>query len=509
MIPNEQQSNIIEYEGNALSINSGAGTGKTSVLVEYALKRPNIPMLYVCYNEAIQKEAKKKFPANVKCITGHAMAFAVFGVKYNHKLVNNYRLTLVKNFVETKSWEVATNCLKALNNFLNSNSTDFVDKHASFIPGTSQKAKQLRKITLGFAKKMWIAAIDVNSDFPVSHDVYLKLYCLSEANLSRWFGVILFDEAQDANPVISGFILRNKCRFILVGDRNQQLYRFRNAENALKNFEKEKNADVMFMTKSFRFGPSVAQMANYILQHTSKVSGEEQPPMEGNPSIQDVVVDSVLPKELNKKHTRLHRTVQGVFDTGINNIHRKIYWIGGIEKYNLQELLDVYFLSINDKKSIVRKKLIVDYKSYEIYKESAEGSNDFGMKRIIKIIKEHGDSVISKVKLLKKNSVSSEKDADLTIGTVHRSKGLEWPFVILDDDFKDLLDDSANYSKDYIIDELNILYVAITRAQKKLKINKIAADIMRLYISNDGNKNTFKRIKSDSKPTFNKVKIAT
>lgn len=505
---NEQQKQAVEYKGNALSINSGAGTGKTSVLEGYARANLQTPMLYVCYNEAIQKEAKDRFPPNVKCVTGHAMAFAIVGKLYSHKLVDNYRLTTIKDFIKTKSWEVASNCLTVFNNYLSSDDEEFNDSHAKFMRGQTQKDKQLKKITIGFARKLWLAATDKENAFPLSHDVYLKMYCLSEPNLSRWFGVILFDEAQDANPVIAGFLFRNKCKMILVGDQHQQLYRFRNAINAMKHFEEELNADVLIMNKSFRFGPSVAVVASAILKYKSTIVGCPEFPIEGNSNISDFVTDKLTPKELEATHTKLHRTVQGVFDTAINNIHRKIFWVGGIGKYNLQELLDVYHLSVGDKKLVKRKKLLVDYKSYDIYKESAEGANDFGMKRIIGIIKDHGKTIVSKVNLLNKNAVRNIKYADLVISTAHRSKGLEWPFVVLADDFADLFKEDLKLSTDSIGDELNLLYVACTRAQKTLLINDVVKNIIDLYGENkNGKSKSFQRVKTNEKPVFNRVKI--
>ncbi|WP_240351889.1 ATP-binding domain-containing protein, partial [Pectobacterium brasiliense] len=57
------------------------------------------------------------------------------------------------------------------------------------------------------------------------------------------------------------------------------------------------------------------------------------------------------------------------------------------------------------------------------------------------------------------------------VSTAHRSKGLEWDTVILNDDFSDitdpLLSDAAR------TDETNLLYVATTRARKILVRNEL------------------------------------
>ncbi|STE83716.1 helicase/Zfx/Zfy transcription activation region domain-containing protein [Escherichia coli] len=71
-----------------------------------------------------------------------------------------------------------------------------------------------------------------------------------------------------------------------------------------------------------------------------------------------------------------------------------------------------------------------------------------------------------KLKLLREHTVTCEKDADITVSTAHRSKGLEWPVVILDEDFADITDPLM--PEDERRDETNLLYVAVTRARKTL-----------------------------------------
>ncbi|NMS31050.1 UvrD-helicase domain-containing protein, partial [Vibrio parahaemolyticus] len=98
---------------------------------------------------------------------------------------------------------------------------------------------------------------NVQDPFPTVHDCYLKQYQLGMPNLSRRYTTILFDEAQDANPVTSSIVLQQNCKVILVGDRHQQIYRFRGANNALDSKELM-NADQLYLTHSFRFGPNVS-----------------------------------------------------------------------------------------------------------------------------------------------------------------------------------------------------------------------------------------------------------
>ena len=64
------QAAIDAFEtGGTVVIHAGAGTGKTSTLRRLSASRPEAKGLYVPYNKAIQIEAEKSFPHNIKMPT--------------------------------------------------------------------------------------------------------------------------------------------------------------------------------------------------------------------------------------------------------------------------------------------------------------------------------------------------------------------------------------------------------------------------------------------------------
>jgi superfamily I DNA/RNA helicase len=471
--PTPQQDNIINFDGDYLLVMSGAGTGKTSVLVEYAKANPRVRMLYVCYNKAIKLEAVRKFPKNVVCRTLHSIAWKMKGVALQHKIKQGMRLGDIKRLINTNDWNIAREIETVFNNYLCSASSKIGKEHATFINPKTSRQEQRQSLIIAAAERVWQAAIDPNSEFPATHDVYLKLYCLDRPSMHKWFGTILFDEAQDANPVVSDWVYGQKTRFIVVGDSHQQLYRWRGAENSMEDFRAAKRAVTMIMNKSFRFGPTVAKTATMLLDYKSETTGSAPFPIEGNEAINDVV-RLILPMSMiNDPHTRLHRTVSATLATAMNFIHKKVHWIGGIESYNLQEILDVYYFSQGMKNKVQRKKLLVDFNNFHEYKRAADDSEDMEMRRICKLIDDHSDAIPAKLARLRKNEAKDEVYADVTIGTAHRAKGLEWDTVVLADDFPDLLDPDLDMDPKEIADELNLLYVACTRAMKNLQINDI------------------------------------
>lgn len=87
-----------------------------------------------------------------------------------------------------------------------------------------------------------------------------------------------------------------------------------------------------------------------------------------------------------------------------------------------------------------------------------------------------------KLAIMRRQVVTHEKEAQVTVSTAHRSKGLEWPVVMLSEDFTDITDPLL--SQDERQDETNLLYVAVTRARRTLVLN----ELMR-WLSDEGGKN--------------------
>lgn len=480
----KQQQKGVDYNGHALAIMAGAGTGKTHLLRGFASAKPTEKMIYICYNKSIQFEAEEKFRnnPNVMCRTLHGMAYSRYGAPLMHKLTSNIRLfVIMEAFKLNRQWDMARHIYQAFNNYLSSGDETLGKKHIEFLPFVTSNQKKYAQKIINYATKMWMFAKDPENPFPATHDVYLKLYCLEPPELHKWFDWILFDEAQDANRVVSTFILKQSCKKVVVGDEHQQLYRWRGAENAIQEFIAKEKADTLVINMSFRFGPKVGQLATSILDYKSKRTKSSPFPIKGNPDIEDEV-STLLPPSLLKSnhHARLHRTVMGTLKTALKFIDKKIYWVGGINKYNLDNLLDVFYLKNDNKTKIKNKKLLVDYKSYNDYKNAANATSDFEMLRTIKLVDEHQSALPAKLAKLKKNSIDDESKSDLTISTVHSSKGLEWEIVIIDDDFRDLLDHKIKFENNDVQDELNLLYVAITRSMKYLQINNLILGIIKL-----------------------------
>lgn len=478
-----EQEKIINYTGSLLVVKAFAGTGKTSTLINYAKKHDEKKLLYIAFNRAIRDEASQKFPKNVDCKTAHQVAYAVYGRKYRHKLEHNITNWQIAECLPSVDGKLFNLIKKTLNNFLASSDPYVLIGHVrEDVDEESSSAERLpsnhqiidSEEIASFVELIWEKMKDVDSKVPMTHDGYLKLYQLSQPDLSISYDAIMIDEAQDITPVVNAIVLAQKATLIYVGDPHQQIYRWRGAENAM-DYKILKEAEHLNLTNSFRFGPTIAMIANAILEYKG-----EQLSIIGRGGEDRVL--KTIPRE-EKPYTIISRTVADVVNNArlaIQN-NQKVYWVGGIESYSILSLLDIYWFSMKTEDKIVDRTILQRYESYDQYVSQAEESKDTGMLRNIKIINEVQD-VPSFIQKLRKLTVTKENQADVILTTAHRSKGLEWRTVMISDDYPELyhlVDKPSALS-----DELNLLYVASTRATKHLIVNSTIKKILARVIEN-------------------------
>ena len=457
-----EQAAVIGWAGHRLVVSAFAGTGKTSTLVRYALANPDSRMLYLAYNRAVRDEAEQKFPFNVECRTSHQLAWPNFGRHYQRRLAGNLRITDAARQLNTRYWPLARMAVTTLSAFLCSADTEISLQH---LPAEDEYSGLSAEKILTAAQLLWRESARQDGTLPVTHDVYLKLYQLSLPDLSERWQTLLFDEAQDANPVTQALVLTQTCNVVLVGDRHQQIYRFRGAENAL-DAPLLAGADRLFLTHSFRFGPAVARVANLLLARQG-----EAHQVVGNGG-EDCVVES-LPEEAEQGHRAiLSRTVAGVIGAALQASldGKKVFWVGGIDGYKTGELEDLFWFSADLPERMQSPQLGRDYRDFDEYATVARATRDAEMNQALRLLDQYFP-LPQKLQVMREHAVTDECQAQVTVSTAHRSKGLEWPVVMLDDDFADITDPLMTAAER--TDETNLLYVAVTRARHMLVINAL------------------------------------
>ena len=230
-LTNEQSNAARAISANkSCKIQAPAGSGKTLSLLSGARKLSGYG-LNLSFNKSIAIQAAKKFPSNIMCKTGHSLAFGTIGYKYSKRLqkitggslANSFDIGKISHF--RTSANKGYHILETIRNYCYSSDKNIEVWHVPkiIIKVESSMYKRLVENIKYFSTLVWQEMIDVNSTIPITHDVYLKLWALSKPILRKNF--ILFDEAQDANPVMLDVIMNQKnTQLVFVGDTFQQIY---------------------------------------------------------------------------------------------------------------------------------------------------------------------------------------------------------------------------------------------------------------------------------------------
>lgn len=465
----EEQLAIVESDAELLKVNAFAGTGKTSTLVEYAKARPKKRMLYLAFNKAIQTEAQSRFPSNVRSVTSHALAYRDFGSKYQHKLTPNLKANQIAQALDLGGkYQMQPHFALLAGQHINAAlvrffaSTDAVvgEAHVNMPAAQVTDSPYDAALIAALTQQLWNKMQSTGDDsVGMLHDGYLKLYQLSSPKLN--YDHILFDESQDANPCTLDFVSKQNAHKVFVGDAHQSIYLFRGAVNAMQEIEATQE---LALTGSFRFGKYVAETANTLLYH---MKGETRRIRGLGPQ------DELAPVVRSQQHAIICRSNASVFDEAVvsMSLGRKVAFVGGPGSYTFDKVADTYKLSTGELGSI-RDPYIRSFGTMENLEAFAETTDDRELNSMARVVKKYGREIPMLIKAIKNSCVEQDK-SHVTLTTAHKSKGLEWEQVRLTDDYVELLNKQGNMQSptDVRADELNILYVAATRAKKRLEVN--------------------------------------
>lgn len=480
----KEQHDIINSTGNII-INAVAGSGKTTTIIEYAKARPKkSKILYLAFNKSVKLEAAKKFNTlgldNVKVETAHSLAYkhVVFQNNYNIK-AHGYKTHEIAELLGLRStrekhaeYIVANHINKFVTYFCNSDKLKVQDLNYLDILSDS-KAKTFVKTFYKYIEKqtrLLLSKMD-KGEIEITHDFYLKKFQISNPILP--FDYILFDEGQDASPVMLDIFFKQRATKVIVGDTHQQIYSWRHAVNSL---EKAKFKTYRLST-SFRFNRDIANLAGEILKWKTHLYKYEPVLINGKGSSKGF-----------KSRAILARTNLGLLYKAIENVvERKkvnhIYFEGNINSYTYADdgasLYDVLNLYNNIRKRI-KDKLIREMKDLNDLEEYIKKTDDLQLSMMVDIVKEYGNDIPEILKTIKRMHVEDDEKekAEVIFSTVHRCKGMEYDIVQIVNDFiteKKLIklktDREEEIDKAKLNEEINLLYVAITRTKNRIHMS--------------------------------------
>lgn len=475
--PTQEQQAICEARGRIVKANAFAGTGKSSTLEFLAKAYPEQRWLYVAFNRAIQQEAAARFPSNVQARTGHSLGYASKGRIYGavkDKLGNDLKPFHVIPMLASRLRSIPPEShnlyggrvIEAIKAFLTSADPDMTLKHVALGESPVEKKHFDKNQVLDDAQKIWSAMCDPGHAMPMTHDGYLKLYQLSAPRLN--FDGIMLDEAQDTNPVLQSIVGAHPGRVFYVGDRHQSIYAFRGAANAMEDIK----ADAEFgLTGSFRFGQAVAGVANQLL-------GLKHERLQ----LRGLGAESVC-REIDtwrESHACVSRGNASLFHEAVHALasSRPFCFVGDLRGYRFDQIEDTYNLMVGGN---VRDPFIRSFAGYDEFVEYGEAMEDREVKGRAKLVDRYGGEIPRLIAQITEKAlpyVEGEHGLPrrtLILTTAHKSKGLEFDAVRMADDFMPLVDDEGKVfdigdASRQDIEELNLQYVAATRAKKTLQV---------------------------------------
>jgi superfamily I DNA/RNA helicase len=299
------------------------------------------------------------------------------------------------------------------------------------------------------------------------------MYQLSHPEI-RGFDAILFDESQDANPVILDIVRRQKMRKVWVGDQHQSIYEFTGAVNTIEGLI-EQGIPALPLTQSFRFGPNVAELANRVLAMKYRYCRAKFRPG----SIPEII--GAGSGKAEGSNAILCRSNVGVLQEALANRTADIYFADCLPYAYLMSMLDIYRLRM-EQPITNRESQYFGYSTVQELKHEADLRGDVDTMRAITLLEKMGpDNFKGAVEALMEIAKNAKKTAAIHILTAHKAKGLEWPDVRLSNDFiSSFVEKDGRMRKEVSEQEINLLYVAVTRARLSVSLPAELKQLMRV-----------------------------
>lgn len=461
--PTSEQREIIKAacSGESLIIQAYAGASKTTTLRLIAEAMPSKRILYLAFNKGIVVDATSKMPPNVSCRTVHSIAYGNSKKEVINKLkAKVYDAKQLVEHTELKPFlanDPKLNTIETISalrlfgwakqtaiKFMQSSDIKLC-KHHLYIDEkfTHLELDDVKDSLLQAAQIIWEMYNDTYNNVQIPHDVYLKLFAMSGIDLN--YDVVMVDECQDVSPVMLNILKSQKtAQKIYVGDKFQKIYSFTGSIDITNIVE----CRTLYLTKSFRFGNEIAEIANDILDKIE----EDIKPLLGNGSRNYIDKDK-------QPNAILCRTNSKVL---LEYINCKVRYPRAIINVSCDTAGVLEFaealLELDEKGQTKYPIMRVFHSSKEFYDwlgytDEPIDLETFHMAALC-------EKISPKVVVSTLKDYKDHKKPHIVISTTHKAKGLEWDTVQLSNDFPILRNDSK--------EELRLFYVALTRAKNTL-----------------------------------------
>jgi len=483
----DEQWAIINAPEHILKVNAVAGSGKTTTLLEYAKRRPKQRFLYLTFNKSSSDEMKKKCLVanldNITVQTFHALAYYYANGRHYELIHDLSEWTIFDAYVKTELDEKRDNLLlvswliKDMMVFYLNSSLFYIDETLlARYRNETRPQNQVDRLLSGYAEFILKTIKTIltkmkQCEIPAIHDFYLKMFHLSKPIL--YYDIILIDEAQDLSGVMLEVLNMQQASRIFVGDTFQQIYAFRYAINALDQID----CIAYALTQTFRFDDALARQISKIVNrgysilndraHFLKIKGRQEKSESLVGERQQIAVIS--------------RSVLKLFNEIANYLGGDLtfYFEGGYENYGFMNarVLSVLYLYQGEVDKI-SDPFIRRFSRFRALRDFAKTSQNRQLLNTCDLVQTYREGLFDLNRKIKQRLVSKEA-ADVIFTTTHKAKGQEYQSVqMVKEDFitREQLEKAVKKPDDchfhQLKEEINIFYVAATRARDKISLHK-------------------------------------
>lgn len=456
----------VPQKGQMILVTALPGTGKTTVC-EALIKRHAHPttckIFFTMLSAKLAQEAKERLQEeSVECGTFHSMALGVMQKISENPLE-------VADIVEN----VEKGVFATLENYWKSVDRDLQWKHTPPMKTKRYAYSDAQR------NRLWMLAQGVQTDMemgrrPVTHLAYLKMCTKIPSALTTiasMYDCIIVDEAQDVPPCFVSLLVRLQphCCIYLVGDPNQQIFLFSGAASAFS----VQGTHHFTLSQSFRFGPTVAQLANKVVQTCRQTKDVAMPNIiSDHQEYKTIVMKTISFEDMissGQQFALICRVNMTILEHAMILIEHGIsFHIVGEPARAIIEYIVPWAMQYDAWAPESRNALAASTRSK--YYTRPEG----GGKEVVALnfAEKHQRRAYSFDEFARYHT-DHPSLAQVILVSAHQSKGMEFDLVVLADDYPDIFAEESLPNQD---EETNIIFVAMTRCKKHLILNKTLSE---------------------------------
>lgn len=454
-----EQAAVVDSVGTSdnLLVNAVAGSGKTTTLVAAANAIPmSQPTLAVAFNKSISETFRARMPHHVTCSTFNSLGNRALSSLLRARVFRNKTNEVLKQAL--RLWprdEQPSNSYQLLRLAYNYARqvgyvpADYFHDTAKLYPVTSEPiATEPLQTYLDIALRISLDQSLDSGTIDFDDQLYLPVILrLRSGTFSR----LLVDECQDLNPIqlklaelhgASGF--GKSAKFIFCGDPRQAIYAFRGADaDAFNSISESFSCNILPLTFTFRCAKSIVDVAR---EEVSYITAPETAPEGIVDEAETIAAADLSPTSavICRYNAPLVRASLSMIADG----YRPNY-LGGRD---LAREIGSILKDINDDPANLPNWLLDQQEKAEALRAPGIYSRAVDFAECIQALGPNPRARLDRV-------FSEDINNSLTLATIHKAKGQEYPRVALLE-FDEI--DRAHGQ------EGNCWYVGVTRAMQHL-----------------------------------------